>query len=312
MVNNKLSGQDSSDSEFAVPSGSMRSLVVNAALLDASIITMAMAVIVFGTLNCASKPPICFWFAPSFSFYYGCLAFGKLSDFNLLLVCLVGFAATLIPCVYDRLFKRFLKGVSPGEYLMGLGGFCSEVERPETGRSSIVYYLIPSVVSILSAFLLWQFDQVKLLDLNKIYLSAVLVTVSIAYFGSLIAIRLRAKLAELSALGPRRVIEAEYVTFLRIEGRQKRDLVLIFAINVCLVMYMYFSNRQYLHGLLTFPSLGLLLLQQLIWLFIGVPFMRALRFETAMSLVFCVLFLLPFVFLLFVAPVYCVMLCPTR
>lgn len=48
LVNNKLSGQDSSDSEFAVPRGSMRSLVVNAALLDASIITMAMAVIVFG------------------------------------------------------------------------------------------------------------------------------------------------------------------------------------------------------------------------------------------------------------------------
>lgn len=44
------------------------------------------------------------------------------------------------------------------------------------------------------------------------------------------------------------------VTFLRIEGRQNRDLVLIFAINVCLVMYMYFSNRQYLHGLLSFSE----------------------------------------------------------
>jgi hypothetical protein len=60
----------------------MRSLVVNAALLDASIITMAMAFIVFFTLVCASKPPIFFWFAPSFSFYYGCLAFGNLSDFE--------------------------------------------------------------------------------------------------------------------------------------------------------------------------------------------------------------------------------------
>ena len=311
-MNNKLGGRKSSDSEFAVPSGGMRSLVVNAALLDASIITMAVAFIVFVTLVCASKPPVFFWFAPSFSFYYSCLAFGNLSDFNLLPVCFVGFPATLIPCVYDRLFKRFLKGVSPGEYLMGLGGFCSEVERPEAGRSSIVYYFIPSVVSILSVFLLWQFDQVKLLDLNKIYLSAMLVTISTAYFASLIAIRLRAKLAELSALGPRRVIEAEYVAFLPIEARQKRDLVLIFAINVCFVMFMYFSNRQYLPGVLAYPSLVLLLLQQLVWLLIGIPFMRALRFETAMSLVFCVLFLGPFMTLLYLAPVYCLMLCPAR
>jgi hypothetical protein len=307
-----LSGQNSSDCEFVVPSGGMRSLVVNAALLDASIITMAMAFIVFFTLVCASKPPIFFWFAPSFSFYYGCLAFGNLSDLNLRLVCLVGFVATLIPCVYDRLVKRFLKDVSLGEYLMGLGGFCAEVERAEVGRSFLAYYLIPSVVSILSVFLLWQFDQVKLLDLNKIYLSAMLVTVSIVYFGSLSAIRLRAKLAELSALGPRRMIKAEYVAFLRVEGRQKRDLVLIFAINVCLVMYLHFSNRQYLHGLLTFPSLGLLQLQQLVWLFIGVPFMRALRFETAMSLVFCVLFLFPFILLLNLAPNFCILLCPAR
>lgn len=311
-MNSKLSGQDSSNSEFAVPGRVMRSLVVNAALLDASIITTAMAFIVFVILVCASKPPISLWFAPSFYFYCGCLAFGNLSDLNLLLVCLVGFVATLIPCVYDRLVMCFLKDVSPGEYLMGLGGFCAEVERGEAGRSFLAYYLIPSVVSILSIFLLWLFDRITIFDLNKIYLSAILVTVSIVYFCCLIAIRLRAKLAELSAFGPRRVIEAEYVAFLRFEGRQKRDLVLIFAINASHVMFICFSNPQYLRGVLGYPSLFLLFLQQLVWLFIGVPFMRTLRFETAMSLVFCVLFLFPFIGLPYLAPVYCMLLFPAR
>ncbi len=301
----------SSENQLDGPSVETRSLVVKAAFLDASIITIILGVIVFFVLIFASGAITAIPLGPAFWFYRSCLAFGNVNNVSLIPLGAVALFAALLPCLYDLLSRRRQNGVSLGEFLMALGGFSFENHETHTkiSRSSLCY-LIPSFLSVLTVIMVWQSGQIELVNLEGIYLSAILAAASIVFFASLIYVRLQAKLLELAILGPRKVSKVEYAYFLHVREKRRRDLIVLFAMQIGFALFLYVWQPVYFP--VTFPSINLLIVQQLIWFLVGVPLLGAVKFEKTLSLVFLFLFGLPLSFTVLLISTYVLTFTPTR